>query len=140
MRVLRSLMTIAVFVGISWVVLWSYAGLPEAFTLLIALGIPFHFMFFSRPRFTTVIVLALVCLLVVINPFLGILIGVVSFSVLSVNGAVYLLWMAFGLFRKKREGRVDNTIYSDTEFSSLKKAKELDFDPAFSLFDSNIHH
>lgn len=140
MKKTLSILSAAVFVFCSTFFLSKTNGGVEALILAVVPGLGYHLLFYFKPKLAVFLALAVSLSLGVLNPFIGMLSAGIFFSVLFINFVFNLIGGVLSIKPTRKINRPENAVYGDPEFSSLTKAKELDFDPKFSLLDSNIHH
>ncbi len=140
MKKILSILSAAVFVICSAFIISKTNGGVEALILTVVPGLAYQLLYYFKPKLAAIFAFAVSVSLGVLNPFIGLLSAGICFSVLTINFVFNLIGWVLSIKPTRKIKRPENTVYGDPEFSSLTKAKELDFDPKFSLLDSNIHH
>jgi hypothetical protein len=140
MKKTLSILSAAVFVIFSAFIISKTNGGVEALILTVVPGLAYQLLYYFKPKLAVIFAFAVSVSLGVLNPFIGLLSAGICFSVLTINFVFNLIGRVLSIKPTRKINRLENTVYGDPEFSSLTKAKELDFDPKFSLLDSNIHH
>ncbi|BFM18727.1 hypothetical protein R50073_49100 (plasmid) [Maricurvus nonylphenolicus] len=140
MKKTLSILSAAVFVICSAFIISKTNGGVEALILTVLPGMAYQLLYYFKPKLAVIFAIAVSVSLGVLNPFIGLLSAGICFSVLTINFVFNLIGRVLSIKPTRKINRPENAVYGDPEFSSLTKAKELDFDPKFSLFDSNVHH
>lgn len=140
MKKISTAISATVFVVFCSFVFWKSNGGMEALILTVAPGLAYQLLLHFKQKLAVQLAIALSVSLGVFNPFIGLMAAGICFLVLSINSVIYLFGRILSIKSTRNVKRPENSVYGDREFSSLSKAKELDFDPKFSLMNSNIHH
>lgn len=140
MKKTLSVLSATVFVICSAFIISKTNGGVEALILTVVPGLAYQLLYCFKPKLAVILAFAVSVSLGVLNPFIGLLSAGICFSVLTINFVFNLIGRVLSIKPTRKINRPENAVYGDPEFSSLTKAKELDFDPKFSLLDSNIHH
>ncbi len=140
MKKTLSILSAAVFVICGAFFFSNTNGGIEALILTVVPGLGYHMLYYFKPKLAVILAFAVSASLGVLNPFIGLLSTGICFSVISINFVFKLIGRALFIKPTRKINRTKNAVYGAPEFSSLSKAKELDFDPKFSSLDSNIYH